>query len=194
MPKKNKNTKKQQLLMLSSESGSPSKVKGGSKNKKNSQAGPADNPPKQPELTYSTVIIQKDGSLTCNCAPFCLTKEVCYHILAARLEIAYGPSSQYTELEKAQMSPGYPGYKAKGKAGNSHRSAGGHQYEAVSDASVATDMDYILASMEEDPDTEPPSGTASPTADGFILHQLKAMEAPQKVHDKAGWPSWFYQD
>ncbi|KAF8149989.1 hypothetical protein B0H34DRAFT_731996 [Crassisporium funariophilum] len=124
-------------------------------------------PPKEPELTYSIVMKEKDGSLTCNCSAFVQTGKTCYHILAARLEIAFGP-----KLETVQK---IHGPKAKGQTQIPHKKSKGRRYQAVSDASIARDMDKIFRRLEEDPD--------SPSSDeGIKSDQLKAIQTPQKGH------------
>ncbi|KAF8150013.1 hypothetical protein B0H34DRAFT_732111 [Crassisporium funariophilum] len=129
-------------------------------------------PPKEPELTYSIVMKEKDGSLTCNCSAFVQTGKTCYHILAARLEIAFGPSSQYTELETVQK---IRGPKAKGQTQIPPKKVKGQHYQAVSDASIARDMDKIFRRLEEESD--------SPSSDeGIKSDQLKAIQTPQKGH------------
>ncbi|KAF8150050.1 hypothetical protein B0H34DRAFT_732215 [Crassisporium funariophilum] len=110
--------------------------------------------PKEPELTYSNVMKEKDGSLTCNCSAFVQTGKT----------FCLGPSSQYTELETVQK---IRGPKAKGQTQIPHKKSKGQCYQL--------DMDKIFRRLEEDPD--------SPSLDeGIKFDQLKAIQTPQKGH------------
>ncbi|EDR07643.1 uncharacterized protein LACBIDRAFT_297973 [Laccaria bicolor S238N-H82] len=111
-------------------------------------------PSKQAGLQYATVTEEKDGSLACSCQAFDQTGKACVHIKAARLQIAYGPVTDYIELETIQKTWGI---KAKGQKQNPSRPIKGHHHQAVSDAAVSRELDKILSKLEDDSDSEPPS-------------------------------------
>ncbi|PPQ91603.1 hypothetical protein CVT25_012957 [Psilocybe cyanescens] len=133
---------------------------------------------KQSALHYATVIEEMDGSLACTCSSFDQTGKDCVHIKAARLQIAYGPLTDYIELETSYKTHGP---KAKGQTQNLHKSAKGRNHQAVSDATVSRDLDKILSKLENSFDSNSPSSTLSPIADSSEDNQFKKFKTPQKA-------------